>query len=103
ATACESVGEQNPKFACRKVRDAADRNDGFVTRAASDDRSHAPRCLHTCAEQRTSHHAGMDRPTAIAQLREQCHAIATAVTCMHPLAPGLADQPAQDEIMKALF
>ena len=22
---------------------------------------------------------------------------------MHPLAPGLADQPAQDEIMKALF
>jgi hypothetical protein len=45
----------------------------------------------------------MDRPTAIAQLREQCHAIATAVTCMHPLAPGLADQPAQDEIMKALF
>jgi hypothetical protein len=45
----------------------------------------------------------MDRPTAIAQLREQCNTIAAAVTRMHPLAPPLADKPAQDEIMKALF
>jgi hypothetical protein len=45
----------------------------------------------------------MDRSSAIAQLREQCHTIAAAVTRMHPLAPSLDDKPTQDEIMKALF
>ncbi len=45
----------------------------------------------------------MDRPIALEQLREQCNAIASAVTRMHPLVGALNDQPTQDEVFKALF
>lgn len=45
----------------------------------------------------------MDRDIAVRQLREECNAIASAVTRMHPLVGALADKPIQDEIFKALF
>ena len=45
----------------------------------------------------------MDRPIAIQQIREHCLKIAGSVTSIHPLVPGLADKPTQDELFKALF
>ena len=45
----------------------------------------------------------MDRAAAIQQLREQCNAIASAVTRMHPMAGALDEKVTQDEIYKALF
>ncbi len=45
----------------------------------------------------------MDRTTAIQQIRSSCNAISSGVTGIHPLVPGLADQPTQDEIFKTLF
>ncbi len=45
----------------------------------------------------------MDRPTAIAQIRESCNALAGTVTRIHPCVPGLDDKLTQDEIYKALF
>jgi len=45
----------------------------------------------------------MESAAPLQQLREECHAIASAVTRMHPLVPALGDKPAQDEILKALF
>ena len=45
----------------------------------------------------------MDRPTAISEIREACNAIAAGVTRVHPLLPGLADEPTKSEIVKALF
>lgn len=45
----------------------------------------------------------MDRTTAIQQIRASCNAISSGVTGIHPLVPGLADQPTQDEIFKTLF
>ena len=46
---------------------------------------------------------GMDRPTAISEIREACNAIAAGVTRVHPLLPALADEPTKSEIVKALF
>lgn len=45
----------------------------------------------------------MDRPAAIAQIRDACQQIASAVTSIHPLLPPLADEGAKAEIIKALF
>ena len=45
----------------------------------------------------------MDRATAIQQIRNACNQLSSGVTSIHPLVPGLADQPTQDEIFKALF
>jgi hypothetical protein len=45
----------------------------------------------------------MDRTTAIQQIRASCNGISSGVTGIHPLVPALADQPAQDEIFKALY
>ena len=45
----------------------------------------------------------MDRATAIQQIRSACNQLSAGVTGIHPLVPGLADQPTQDEIFKALF
>jgi hypothetical protein len=45
----------------------------------------------------------MDRTTAIQQIRQACNQLSTGVTAIHPLVPGLADQPTQDEVFKALY
>lgn len=45
----------------------------------------------------------MDRTAGIQQLREQCNAIASAVTRMHPVVGALDEKVTQDEIYKALF
>jgi hypothetical protein len=45
----------------------------------------------------------MDRPTAIQLIRENCLKIASSVTGIHPLVPGLEDKATQDELFKALF
>jgi hypothetical protein len=45
----------------------------------------------------------MDRPTAIQQIRDACNAIATAAMKIHPALPGLGDEPAKSEIIKAVF
>lgn len=45
----------------------------------------------------------MDRATSVAQIRTACTEIAAKITSIHPLTPGLADQPVQDEIFKALY
>jgi hypothetical protein len=45
----------------------------------------------------------MDRTTAIQQIRTACNQLSAGVTSIHPLVGGLADQPTQDEIFKALF
>ena len=45
----------------------------------------------------------MDRPTAIAQIRQECLQLAAGITRMHPVVPGLADAPTQGEVLKALF
>lgn len=45
----------------------------------------------------------MDRNGAIEQLRAACNQIAGQITRMHPLVPGLADTPSQNEVLKALF
>lgn len=45
----------------------------------------------------------MDRATAIQQIRAACNTLSTGVTGIHPLVPALNDQPAQDELFKALF
>jgi hypothetical protein len=55
------------------------------------------------AELGNAHRRGMDRPTAIQQIREACNAIAADVTSIHPLLPALADEPTKGEIVKALF
>jgi hypothetical protein len=46
---------------------------------------------------------GMDRATAIEQIRNACNGLSTGITSIHPLTPALADQPTQDEIFKALY
>lgn len=50
-----------------------------------------------------AHDAGMERAAAIQQIRERVNQIATQVTGIHPLVPGLADAPTQGELLKALF
>ena len=45
----------------------------------------------------------MDRATTIQTLRDRTHQIASLVTGLHPLVPGLADAPTQAELLKALF
>ena len=45
----------------------------------------------------------MDRPAAIKDIRERINQIATNITAIHPLVPGLADPPTQTELLKALF
>ena len=65
---------------------------------------HARRKGHkACSARRGAHHFRMDRPTALQQIREACNALSASVTSMHPLLPGLADEPTKSEIIKALF
>jgi hypothetical protein len=45
----------------------------------------------------------MERSAAIQSIREQANQIASHVTAIHPLVPGLADPPTQGELLKALF
>ena len=45
----------------------------------------------------------MDRNAAIQKIREHINQIAAGVTAIHPVVPGLADQPAQGELLKALY
>lgn len=45
----------------------------------------------------------MERNEAIQKIREQANEIATSVTAIHPLVPGLADQATQAELLKALY
>ncbi|HEV7867330.1 MAG TPA: hypothetical protein VGO90_06590 [Chthoniobacteraceae bacterium] len=45
----------------------------------------------------------MNRPDAIREIREVCNTLSAGVTRLHPLLPGLDDQPTQTEIIKALF
>lgn len=45
----------------------------------------------------------MDRATAIQQIRTACNQLSAGITSIHPLVGGLADQPTQDEVFKALF
>lgn len=47
--------------------------------------------------------ACMERNVVIQKIREQVNQIATSVTAMHPLVPGLADPPTQAELLKALY
>ncbi|MDB6111195.1 MAG: hypothetical protein JWR69_2945 [Pedosphaera sp.] len=49
------------------------------------------------------HFGGMERSTAIQNIREQVNQIAVNVTAIHPLVPGLADPPTQGELLKALY
>jgi hypothetical protein len=75
--------------------------------------NHAPgfhwrsRCAADSAsfvERRTlTYLGGMERNGAIQQIREQVNQIATNVTAIHPLVPGLADAPTQAELLKALY
>ena len=45
----------------------------------------------------------MERIAAIQKIREHANQIATNVTAIHPLVPGLADPLAQSETLKALY
>ncbi len=45
----------------------------------------------------------MERSAAILKIRELANQLATNVTAIHPLVPGLADAPTQAELFKALF
>jgi hypothetical protein len=47
--------------------------------------------------------ASMDRATAISEIRASCNVISAGVTSIHPLLPGLGDEPTKAEIIKALF
>ena len=59
--------------------------------------------MSACRRDLGPHHPQMDRSTAIEQIRAACNSLATSVTSIHPLVPGLADKETQDEIYKALF
>ena len=45
----------------------------------------------------------MERNAAIQQIRGHANQLATSVTAIHPLVPGLADPPTQTELLKALY
>jgi len=45
----------------------------------------------------------MQRKAVIEKIRQQVNQIATNVTAIHPLIPGLADSPTQGELLKALY
>ena len=45
----------------------------------------------------------MERKAVIEKIRVQINQIATHVTSIHPLVPGLADPPTQGELLKALY
>jgi len=45
----------------------------------------------------------MQRKAVIEKIRGQINQIATNVTAIHPLVSGLADPPAQGELLKALY
>jgi hypothetical protein len=45
----------------------------------------------------------MERPEAIATLRQTCNQLSASVTSMHPVVPKLGAPAAQGEILKALF
>jgi len=50
-----------------------------------------------------SHLGCMERNAVIEKIRQQVNQIATNVTAIHPLIPGLADPPTQGELLKALY
>ena len=45
----------------------------------------------------------MERNVVIQKIRERVNQIAANVTAVHPLVPGLADPPTQEELLKALY
>jgi hypothetical protein len=45
----------------------------------------------------------MERIEAIQKIREQTNQIASNVTAIHPLVPGVADPGTQGELLKALY
>ena len=50
-----------------------------------------------------SHLGCMERNAVIEKIRQQVNQIATNLTAIHPLVPGLADPPTQGELLKALY
>ncbi|HSH96268.1 MAG TPA: hypothetical protein VK968_19130 [Roseimicrobium sp.] len=45
----------------------------------------------------------MDKPAAIARIREACKTISVELMKIHPAVPPLADKETQDEMYKVLF
>jgi hypothetical protein len=45
----------------------------------------------------------MERPEAIAAIRDRANQLSAHITAIHPLVPKLADAPTQNELLKALF
>ena len=45
----------------------------------------------------------MDKPTAIAQIRQACKNLAVELMRIHPAVPALGHKATQDDIYKALF
>lgn len=45
----------------------------------------------------------MERPEAIAAIRDRANQLSATITGLHPLVPKLADPPTQTELLKALF
>src|SRR6185369_8401882 len=55
--------------------------------------------LHLRRLRLTGHAVGMDRATAIREIRENVLQIGTHVTAIHPRVPGLDDAATQSEIV----
>jgi hypothetical protein len=51
----------------------------------------------------TGKSSGMDTPSAIEQLRQECNQLASGITRMHPWIPKLGDAEVQGEIFRAVF
>jgi hypothetical protein len=45
----------------------------------------------------------MDRPTAIAQIKDVCKTLAVEMMKLHPAVPPLNDKPTQTEIYEAIY
>lgn len=56
----------------------------------------------SCSLQGALYAACMDRPTAIAQIREACKNIALQFMKIHPAVPGLADDEVQKECLRCV-
>jgi|GEM_PF-1959360 len=56
-----------------------------------------------CKKLHLSHPDHVELNSVIQKIREQVNQIATNVTAIHPLVPGLADPPTQGELLKALY
>lgn len=56
----------------------------------------------TCAMNTALYAGAMDRPVAIAQIREACKNIALQFMKIHPAVPGLADEETQKECFRCV-